>query len=71
MNRPLFAGFTAVLLGLGVSAPAGAAPAGAEEREEGLWYTDVLRSDEIHEQGITGEGVTIAVIDGGDQYPSR
>lgn len=61
----MLAGPLAVLLGLGVSAPAVAAPLSAEDREEGLWYANVLKLDEIHGQGITGEGVTIAVIDTG------
>lgn len=65
MKRPLLAGLVAVLLGFGVSAPAAAAPLSAEDREEGLWYASVLKLDEIHGQGITGEGVTIAVIDTG------
>src|SRR5699024_12723340 len=34
-------------------------------REAGLWHFDRLHLDEIHESGITGEGVTIAVIDDG------
>ncbi|MGO3146154.1 MAG: S8 family serine peptidase [Leucobacter sp.] len=49
---------------------AGAASAHAEtltsdERSAGLWYADRLKFDELQSQGATGEGIKIAVVDGG------
>src|SRR5699024_1820880 len=61
-----FAGAVLALLGVAVAPPAAAAPElDQQSREEGLWYFDRLHLDELHESGITGEGVTIAVIDDG------
>lgn len=36
-----------------------------EERAAGLWYADRMKFDQIREQGLTGKGITIAVIDDG------
>jgi len=64
--RGILAGALLALLGVAVAPPAAAAPElDQQSREEGLWYFDRLHLDEIHERGITGEGVTIAVIDDG------
>lgn len=61
-----FAGAVLALLGVAVAPPAAAAPElDQQSREAGLWHFDRLHLDEIHESGITGEGVTIAVIDDG------
>ena len=58
-----FAGAVLALLGVAVAPPAAAAPElDQQSREAGLWHFDRLHLDEIHESGITGEGVTIAVI---------
>lgn len=38
-------------------------PASAAVQDDGLWYFDQFSVADIHAQGITGEGVTIAVID--------
>lgn len=62
--RALCAGALLILLGLLGSPPAAAAP-DAATLESGLWYTERLHLDEIHQRGLTGEGVTIAVIDTG------
>lgn len=40
-----------------------ALPALAAEAEDGLWYFDETGIGDIHDAGVTGEGVTIAVID--------
>ena len=54
------------LFGFAVATPATAAPELDEQtRQDGLWYIDRLHIDEIQRDGITGEGVTIAVIDDG------
>lgn len=34
-----------------------------DERAAGLWYADRMKFDQIREQGLTGSGVTIAVVD--------
>lgn len=51
-----------------VAVPAGASGAAAVEGEptapDPLWYMEKMRIPAIHEAGITGEGVTIAVFDG-------
>ncbi|WP_082309497.1 S8 family serine peptidase [Leucobacter musarum] len=56
-----------VSLMVGVLSVMFAAPAqatvGPGERQEGLWYATNLRFDEIAAQGLSGSGVTIAVID--------
>lgn len=44
----------------GLAAPAWGAPAG-----DGQWYAQELGLEDIHSSGVTGEGVTIAVIDDG------
>ena len=48
---------------LGAVLAASAAPAAATPDEDLLWYYNLLGYEEIHSSGITGEGVTIAVID--------
>lgn len=64
--RRFLIGLLLALLGFAVATPATAAPSLDEEtRKAGLWYIDRLHIDEIQRDGITGEGVTIAVIDGG------
>jgi len=64
--RGVIAGAVLALLGVAVAPPAAAAPElDQQSREEGLWYFERLHLDEIHERGITGEGVSIAVIDDG------
>lgn len=63
--RALLTGALAALIAFFASVPASAAPLDHVEREEGLWYVDRLHLDEIQEMGVTGEGVTIAVIDSG------
>lgn len=64
--RAFYAAVVLVLLGVAGAPPAAAVPELDEQtREAGLWYFDRLHLDEIHERGITGEGVTIAVIDDG------
>ena len=52
---------------LGAALPASAVPA------DGFWYVEVLDLDEAHADGATGEGVTVAVIDGqiNTAIPSR
>lgn len=56
-------GVAATLAGVvGVALPATSALA-AGSPEDGLWYYDLANIDEIHEAGVTGEGVTVAVID--------
>lgn len=42
---------------------ASAALASADVAEDGLWYLNALGVPDVHASGITGEGVTIAVID--------
>ena len=54
------AGFALVAMG---GTFAQAAPLTPDERAAGLWYADRLGFDELQEQGATGEGVTIAVVD--------
>lgn len=34
-----------------------------DERAAGLWYADRMKFDQIREQGLTGKGIKIAVID--------
>ncbi|GMA36205.1 S8 family peptidase [Demequina litorisediminis] len=51
------------LAATGVVAWAGSVPAVADIADEGLWYYDLANIGAIHDSGITGEGVTIAVID--------
>jgi len=64
--RRLSIGLLLALFGFAVATPATAAPELDEEtRKSGLWYIDRLHIDEIQSDGITGEGVTIAVIDSG------
>ncbi|MEH0938793.1 type VII secretion-associated serine protease mycosin [Micromonospora psammae] len=57
--RPVPATLLAVLMVVGVAAPAGAAPRRAEQ-----WYLDSLRIEEVHRQS-TGRGVVVAVVDTG------
>ena len=65
MKNFIFAALLSIV-GLALVPPAAATPALDEQsREGGLWHFDRLHLDEIHELGITGEGVTIAVIDDG------
>ncbi|WP_053387142.1 S8 family serine peptidase [Leucobacter japonicus] len=52
-------GFGAMLLG----SSAAQASMTDDERATALWYTERLKFDQIREQGLTGEGITIAVID--------
>ncbi|WP_157641223.1 S8 family serine peptidase [Longispora albida] len=65
IRRPRACLLTA-LVALAVSAPASAAHA---DPDPGLrakqWYLDVLRVPELHAMGVTGQGVTVAVIDSG------
>ncbi|MBC9927487.1 MULTISPECIES: S8 family serine peptidase [unclassified Leucobacter] len=52
---------------MGTPLAAGAVPNRAvlsgDERAAGLWYADRMKFDQIREQGLTGKGMTIAVID--------
>ena len=48
---------------LGVVLATATLPAVAAPEDDLFWYFNVLRFQEIHDSGITGEGVTIAVID--------
>lgn len=56
-------------LALLVAAPMAAAAVPAQgalsqdERVSGLWYADRMKFDQIREQGLTGKGITIAVVD--------
>jgi subtilisin family serine protease len=59
LRRTTFAAIAAVAaLAFGAAAPASAAT------NDGLWYFDALHIGDHHAAGITGEGVTIAVLDG-------
>ena len=55
----------AVAAAIGMLAFLTAAPASADEptAEDGLWYFDWFGVQDQHDQGITGDGVTVAVID--------
>ncbi len=59
----------AMLVALLVAAPAAASALtvrtelSPDERAAGLWYADRMKFDQIREQGLTGKGVTIAVVD--------
>ncbi len=59
---------TAVLAGLTLAAGPLLAPSPAAAADDptqgGLWYYTVPGIDQIHASGVTGEGITIAVIDG-------
>lgn len=50
----------AAVVALTASTPAAATPL----EEEGLWYFDRFKVQDAHDSGVTGEGVTIAIIDG-------
>ena len=54
-----FAGVAA----LAILAMSGAAPAAAATPTEGLWYYDLAHIADAQAAGITGDGVTIAVLD--------
>ncbi|QBE49390.1 S8 family serine peptidase [Leucobacter triazinivorans] len=58
----LGAGAVALGLVLGTALPAHAV-LDADQRETGLWYAERLKFDDIRAQGLTGEGLTIAVVD--------
>lgn len=55
--------FTAALL-LGGSGLSSAAAADDFSTEGPLWYLDAMRIPAIHDAGVNGEGVTVAVFDG-------
>lgn len=40
-----------------------AAPAASADGDDGLWYFDWFKVQDAHDAGVTGKGVTIAVID--------
>lgn len=46
-----------------VSAQSMSTALSVEERTAGLWYADRMKFDQIREQGLTGKGITIAVVD--------
>lgn len=48
----------------GLAVVLSALPAAAAETDDGLWYFDMLNVQAAHDAGFTGEGVTIAVLDG-------
>lgn len=48
----------------GLGGAAAADPMNPPTPEDGLWYFDALGLPDIHASGITGEGVTIAILDG-------
>jgi subtilisin family serine protease len=52
------ASLATIMLGLA------AVPASATTVTDGDWYVDVLNFPAAHAEGITGEGVTIAILDG-------
>ena len=54
---------TGVLV-VGVGAPAVADPMNPTTPEDALWYYTAMNLPDIHASGITGKGVTIAIIDG-------
>ncbi|WP_449283695.1 S8 family serine peptidase [Leucobacter sp.] len=58
----LGAGFVALGIVLGAALPAHAV-LDSEQRESGLWYAERLKFDEIRAQGLSGKGITIAVVD--------
>ncbi|MFZ4841590.1 S8 family peptidase [Mycetocola saprophilus] len=55
--------FAALMLGNGMAAQA--SPPSAQDRALGLWYADALDLQTVHESGLTGKGVRIAVVDDG------
>lgn len=57
------AGVIVAALAFSGAAAAQAAPLIDTERAEALWYADRLKFDELEAQGLTGEGIKIAVID--------
>jgi subtilisin family serine protease len=54
----------AVVAAVLLATAGGSVPAVAAGPEEGLWYFDVLQVQDAHDAGWTGQGVTIAVLDG-------
>ncbi|WP_336659175.1 S8/S53 family peptidase [Leucobacter sp. USHLN153] len=62
VGRVVGAAAVALLLTVGGVAPAYAA-LDTDGREAALWYADRMKFDDIRDKGLTGEGVTIAVID--------
>ena len=66
-SRVLAVCVVASFLSAGTPLAAGAVPHKAaladEERAAGLWYADRMKFDQIREQGLTGSGITIAVVD--------
>jgi subtilisin family serine protease len=46
-----------------VVSAATAIPAAADPATDGFWYFDLTRVSEAHDAGVTGAGITIAVID--------
>lgn len=40
-----------------------ASPASADDPDSGLWYSNAFHIPDVHSSGITGDGVTIAVLD--------
>ena len=51
------------LVALGVGASAVADPMNPTTPQDGLWYYTAMNLPDIHASGITGKGVTIAIID--------
>ncbi|WP_203767821.1 S8 family peptidase, partial [Cellulomonas denverensis] len=54
-----------IVVGLALVACVGAGSAWADSPQDGLWWVEAMGLPEVHAQGATGAGVTIAVIDGG------
>lgn len=66
MIRAIVASVIVAFLGLGtvfLGSSAANAAMSDDERASALWYTQRLKFDQIREQGLTGKGITIAVID--------
>ena len=57
--------FARVLVGslAGLILVTGTAPSASADVDDGLWYYDWFKVQDAHDAGVTGEGVTIAVID--------
>lgn len=64
-TRTMAATAALLLAGLGTGLAAGPAVGAIDDPTEGgLWYYTVPGFPEIHASGVTGEGITVAVIDG-------